>query len=447
MKKHDILTTSIFSLFSLSLGVVFLVAPILTLAQNVTEGNTTNETVTNETVTNETLPPEEVDNTADTGEVSAPAPLTAEETADLLEKYRKYSLFLKSEKYEVGKYYVRYRELAAKYPWEASKKTLKKIKESLKKDAKKYKKDPSRYASLATRASDYKNFDAMRNEFAWIKGYAPFASYAQYAKPEYANYKSYGTAANKAGYEAALVAATDGLLTLPTDAEIDITTLGPNITVGIYNMTPADLRNSAFRIRANRPFTILSKNNNFVATIPADVRVAVKYIGDKNFEIRREDTGALIDTKNREIRFVPTAEYQTETVFDVNRPGSAFDRYRDGIRLRYYDSPEADGDRVWVINVLPLEHYVWGMGEITGTGPVEYNRVMTTIYRTYGQWKVLWSTRYADMGFKVDATSGSQVYYGYDWEITHPRIREAAEITRGRVITYGNEVALTPYSS
>ncbi len=115
--------------------------------------------------------------------------------------------------------------------------------------------------------------------------------------------------------------------------------------------------------------------------------------------------------------------------------------------MRYYDSPVADGDRIWVINALPLEHYVWGMGEITGTGPEEYNKVMTTIFRTYGYWKIKWSTKYADQGFKVDATPGNQLYYGYDWEKDHQTIKNAALATQGTLVMYDREIALTPYSS
>ena len=104
-------------------------------------------------------------------------------------------------------------------------------------------------------------------------------------------------------------------------------------------------------------------------------------------------------------------------------------------------------DKVWVINFLPLEHYVWGMGEITGTGDNDYNRVMTVSFRTYGYWKIKFSTKYAVEGFKVDATPGNQLYYGYDWEKTHLTIRDAAIETRGRIAMYGERIAITPYSS
>lgn len=370
-----------------------------------------------------------------------------------LELYTKYTLFLKWEKKEQYKKYVRYREIAYKYPWESSSKNLKKVKKSLKKDYDKYRKylkntrKYGKYAGLAGRYNDYRNFDGLRAEYFSLKPYAGYADYMQFDKPLYDEYKDYGGAEYKAGYDRYQQAIADGTVSAPAETDIDSSALGKIITVGIYNYVPADLKTSSFKIRANNAFQILSKNDNFVAEIPANVRAIVKYLGDKEFQISREDTGEIFEVKKNEVRFVPVDGHEMDTIFDVNRPGSNFDKYRDGIRLRYYDSPDADADRIWVINVLPLEHYVWGMGEITGTGPAEYNRVMTTIYRTYGYWKVLYSTKYAPMGFKVDATSGSQIYYGYDWEITHDNIRQAAEATRGRIVTYDNEPALTPYSS
>jgi hypothetical protein len=407
-----------------------------------TTTTTTTTTPTDTTTTGTTTTTTDVPSTT-TEEV----PLDKDAVARDQQYYIQYSLFLRYQKYVAYQQYKRYAAVAYKYPWEANNKTLSKIKKSLKSDYKKWKKNKRKYARLEQRAQDYRNFDAMRAEYFATKSHAGLAAYAPFDKPSYESYAAYGAAEYQAGYDrfAALVAA--GKVTVPSEAEIDASTLGPIMTVGIYSMLPSDLRDSAFRIRANYNFRVLSKNDNFVAEVPAGVRVAVKYIGDKTFSITREDTGELLGNKTNEVRFVPVAGHQTDTIFDLNRPSSSFDKYRDGIRLRYYDSPAADGDRVWVINALPLEHYVWGMGEITGTGPAEYNNIMTTIYRTYGQWKILWSTRYADQGFKVDATSGSQVYYGYDWEVTHPAIRVAAEGTRGRVITYANEVALTPYSS
>ena len=87
------------------------------------------------------------------------------------------------------------------------------------------------------------------------------------------------------------------------------------------------------------------------------------------------------------------------------------------------------------------------MGETTGTGPIEHTKVMTTIFRTYGFWYVKYANKYAAYGFQIRSDSGSQVYWGEDWEAKYPNIKTAAQQTRGIFASYGGDVALTPYSS
>lgn len=362
------------------------------------------------------------------------------------EKYQKYLLYLKYEKRESYLKAVRYKQLANKYPWE-NRKAEKKVLKKLKSDAKKYSKKPTRYPHLRERASDYANYGSLKAEYFATKPYASYEKYVSYDKPEYALYKDLGTEENKQGYLRYEKAITEGRVSEPEDEDEDFSALGPEITVGIFNYIPNDLKNESFSIVGNQPFRVLDRDGKVKATIAADTKVRVKYLGDKKFIVYYSSNKEEIAILSREVRFAADKEYKDDIVFDVSRPNSSYDRYRGSIRLKHYDAPEADGDRVWVINKLPLEQYVWGMGEITGTGPEEYNRVMTTIFRTYGYWKIKWSTKYAAQGFKVDNTAGSQIYHGYDWEVRYDRIKTAALITRGTVVFYDNEVALTPYSS
>jgi Stage II sporulation protein len=396
-----------------------------------------------------------------------PAPTETEASIALeKEQYIKYTLFERYQKKEIYKKYLRYRQIAYLYPWEAGSKTEKKTIKALKKDHDKYRKylkntnKNTKYASLKDRSDHYQNYGALKAEYFSLKPFANYAHYIQYDKSTYDAYKDYGGAEYKAGYDAYAKRIADKTVEIPSEVEIvDASSLGPNIAVGICQYSPSTLRSATIKVRSNFGFEVRSKNNNFVATMPANVKLRVDYIGSKDFRLTRSDTDAEVAIKGQEVRFVPVKGHEYDTVFNLDFPGTdvgngcngpnkyGFDEYRDGIRVRYFDSPDADADRIWVINDLPLEHYVWGMGEIGGTGPSEYNRVMTTIYRTYGFWKILYSTKYAPMGFKVDATSGSQIYYGYDWEVGHDRIKIAAEATRGRIVTYDNDPALTPYSS
>lgn len=219
---------------------------------------------------------------------------------------------------------------------------------------------------------------------------------------------------------------------------------GPKIKVGLYEYTKSALEENSFRITSEKPYVIKKKDGTKIADVPANEQTRVKYIDDDNHTYRIYNSIPEINAEE-EIYFEAKNTNDMDMVFDIERPELNFSQYRGKIKLRYSNN---DGTkRIWVINELPLEHYIWGMGEITGTGPSEYNKLMTTAYRTYGYWKILYSTKYATEGFKVNATPGNQLYYGYEWEKRYPRIRQGAEATRGKIAKHGSDVALTPYSS
>ncbi|MFA5994403.1 MAG: hypothetical protein WC823_05590 [Parcubacteria group bacterium] len=217
------------------------------------------------------------------------------------------------------------------------------------------------------------------------------------------------------------------------------TELGPEIAVGLWKYTKSDIQATPFKIQANKNYNIRNKSGGVIAQVAGGTVTRVTYDTNGNLKI----SGSIADTlSNTEVSFDATDGNNADIIFDVYRPSSSYDQYRGKIKVRYTDS-----SNIWVINTLPLEHYVWGMGETTGTGPAEHTKVMTTIFRTYGQWYIDYATKYAVYGFKIRSDSGSQIYNGYDWETKYPNIRTNAGKTRGVVARSGSETALTPYSS
>lgn len=215
---------------------------------------------------------------------------------------------------------------------------------------------------------------------------------------------------------------------------------GPEITVGIWSYQRSYLKKKSFKIKANKNYRILNSDGATVSDIAADTWTSVRYKNSGKLRVLDLASPTEFD---REIRFEAADGNNTDLIFEVSKPDAPFDKYRGKIKLRY----SASSKKIWVVNSLPLEQYVWGMGEITGTGDEEYNKVMTTIFRSYGYWKIQYSTQYAKEGFKVNATPGNQLYYGYNWEIGHSRIKDAAQATQGITVQYQNDIALTPYSS
>ena len=147
----------------------------------------------------------------------------------------------------------------------------------------------------------------------------------------------------------------------------------------------------------------------------------------------------------QELYLDPTDGDSSDMIFSTWRPGSDYDkyyRYRGEMKIKY-----TDNDNIWMINVLPLEQYVWGIGETSGTYTDidEYYKTIVVIFRTYGKWKIENGTTTLPYGFRLYSDARSQVYSGYDHE--NDRILGFAKTTRGVIATYNGETALTPYSS
>jgi peptidoglycan hydrolase-like amidase len=228
-----------------------------------------------------------------------------------------------------------------------------------------------------------------------------------------------------------------------TDAS---SSLGPDISVGLWYFGKSD----TFKIEANKDYNIRNSDGNVLASVAAGTTTQIEYDDNGNLNVSGSITSTLVSDK---VIFDAADGDNSSIIFDVHRPNDSYDNFRGKIEVNYYHGSDIYGGssdtvtQIWVVNVLPLEQYVWGMGETTGTGETDHVRVMTTIFRTYGDWYIENATKYKPLGFKIRSDSGSQIYGGYDWEKDHPKIREAANDTRGRIISYKGEVALTPYCS
>jgi len=352
-----------------------------------------------------------------------------EELAADYENYEKYEKYLK---YKKRKDYRDYKVAKEKYAFKnIQEKTYYKSQYD---KYRLYKKDPVRYRQYANLWDDYKRYRNYKNKYIPLKKYA---KYKKYNKPKYgkSEYKNYGSASYKAGWERYKNI-------MKNEANLGGSALGPEISVGLVSYDKSYSKSNPFTFSANKNYLVKDKNGVVIREVTAATETKIAYAGNGNLKI--------FDASGTEVQVVEYVNLEAQDgnsddmIFKVEpNPQLSFNEYRGKLRVRYVD----EKDKIWVINFLPLEHYVWGMGEITGTGDNDYNRVMTTSFRTYGYWKIKFSTKYAVEGFKVDATPGNQLYYGYDWEKTHSTIRDAAIETRGRIAMYGERIAITPYSS
>lgn len=127
----------------------------------------------------------------------------------------------------------------------------------------------------------------------------------------------------------------------------------------------------------------------------------------------------------------------------VSHRGSGFisaagKQYRDGLELI------RSGSVVTVINVVGLEHYLYGVvpGEMPSSFEMEALKAQAVCARNYAMRSM---GNYAQYGFDVTPDTSSQMYLGVAGETE--RTTAAVDQTAGNVLLYNGEPALTVYSS
>lgn len=209
----------------------------------------------------------------------------------------------------------------------------------------------------------------------------------------------------------------------------------PVIRVGLYTTDKPE------EIGSGGPFEARTPDGSLLASFPAGSRARAWYdLASRAYRL----TGNGVDLVSvAPIRFVQAGSTPIFTVWSYeNRPRWNLtlndNMFRGTIEVRKNDR----NDYVWVINELPIEQYLRGMAETSDVSPEEFKKALAVAARTYAYW------HYAHPGkhwhFTVDATY-DQVYRGYGAEVRLPKWSAAVAATRGQVVTYGGEHAVTPY--
>lgn len=142
-------------------------------------------------------------------------------------------------------------------------------------------------------------------------------------------------------------------------------------------------------------------------------------------------------------------EWEALEMTDFSRPvswlpGANDNTFRGILELRYAaDDPDHD---VWTVNELPMEYYLYGIGETSNSSPLEYQKALLIAARTYGYYHWSRGTKHETRGFQIDGKY-DQVYRGYGSEIRSPNIVQGVKDTRGQIVTYEGKLAITPYFS
>ena len=99
----------------------------------------------------------------------------------------------------------------------------------------------------------------------------------------------------------------------------------------------------------------------------------------------------------------------------------------------------------YFINELPIEDYVAGVAEASNSDPIEFLKAQSIVSRTYAYYIMAYSDKHADRFFNVVAHTGDQLYLGVENEKITGNYVIATQATRGEMVTYDNNVVITPY--
>ena len=172
--------------------------------------------------------------------------------------------------------------------------------------------------------------------------------------------------------------------------------------------------------------------------LPKKKIAIMKYAGG----VYSYDGGDVDFRTNNRVRLEPVNnEHAVFTLMNVSRPMNwvgpgDFNKYRGALE---YQIGQNDGI-LYAVNDLLLEDYVKGVSETAKGNQMEFVKANLTAARTYA---------YVSRGkypfFDVLGSTYDQLYLGYNVEVYNPQVPQAAEATRGRMVTYNGEVAITPY--
>jgi peptidoglycan hydrolase-like amidase len=216
----------------------------------------------------------------------------------------------------------------------------------------------------------------------------------------------------------------------------------PTIRVGVL-IVDEETDNQVVITSSESDFDVKDIDGNLLAEMKKGQSVTAAWNG-KTYTF---DRGKGIEKVSSGIRIIPKTANAIMTVSNFDRKvtrGSSFtdNTFRNILELRY----NTPNDRTWLINELPMEYYLRGLAETSNISPAEFQKTLITAARTYAFYHWSRATKHKSEFFHVDAWL-DQVYKGYGQEARTPNLTAAVDATRGRIVTYQGETAITPYFS
>ena len=215
----------------------------------------------------------------------------------------------------------------------------------------------------------------------------------------------------------------------------------PRVRVGIDQVTGEEVIFSA-----NTEVTVVESDIGYERfVIPAEQPIRVRYSSEGKYALESGDIKHLADSY---LRFEGTS---VDTIFTVSSYSDVRswntslndNTFRDTLEIRY----NSKKDRVWLINELPIEYYLYGLDETSNWAPEEYHKALATAARTYATYMWEHKTKYAGEYIDMRSTTYDQVYHGYGAEIRRPNFTKQVDESKGITIQYEGETIVAAYYS
>jgi len=220
---------------------------------------------------------------------------------------------------------------------------------------------------------------------------------------------------------------------------------GPDIRVGLLYVEEKEKKDYLpFKISTldKKAYQLLDQNNKLL------IRVSDGGILEVDFDFKLKRYFILDDKGKRLMMLDSFVKFQgnDSTIFKIqswqNGPfwdgGENDNEFRDSMEIQY----NASTQRLWLINQLPMEDYLKGLGEAGDSSPIEFLKAQAIAARTYATSRYI-SPKYTntpdgDSLFTVRSTQADQVYRGYQRELRMTNTLTALTATQGVVATYQN---------
>lgn len=211
----------------------------------------------------------------------------------------------------------------------------------------------------------------------------------------------------------------------------------PIIRVGIYPTK------EPIKITADKDFQIVNDLGVVLNEMKAGQFCIVNFSFDtKIYELICPNMSEITTSYLRFKQIEPDTVFEILNYYDPPNWNKELNdnKFRDILEIRYSE----DKNKLWVINEVPMETYLKGLAETSNATPMDYQKSILTAARTYAMYHYTYGYKHETEYFTIDSY-WDQMYRGYNSEIRMPNLVQAVEETRGIMITYEDEVVVTPY--